>query len=482
MSVATAVAGEQEGVGLKRVLRTRDLVLYGVTMMFPLAPIAVYAAVSGSTAGHMAAAYVVAMIAMLFTALSYGAMAGAFPRAGSTYTFTRNGLNQYLGLLAGWAIMLDYLLFPTLNLIIIAAFAQQLAGTVSFFQGWDYWVWVIGALAIITALNMFEVKWLARVSTILVVVCLIVIAWFVVAAINSLNAGAGEGTIASTSPFWGGGLTFDTLLAGTAIACFSYLGFDAISTLAEETHNPTRSVSVAMVVALLIVTVLFIVQAYFAQLIHPSFADLPQEGGAFSIIFSEAGGLGKLGGFVVGDALSTVLSWAVIVAAIANATDSAGGASRLLFGMGRDGVIPKRIFSYLHPKTAAPIFNVLIIAILTVFAATRDLNTILAMINFGALFAFTLVNLAVIGHFVIRGGRRSPADLFRYLVLPGVGAVVILWLWTQLSSIDWLFGLRWPSDPAQLIPFGWLILGIVYVVWKSGFFRKPLPELKETHL
>ncbi|MGD0861209.1 MAG: APC family permease [Candidatus Limnocylindrales bacterium] len=474
MSVAAVDQGgaPAEGVGLKRVLGTRDLVVFGVMMMFPLAPIAVYAAVSGSTAGHMAAAYLVAMVAMLFTALSYGAMAGAFPKAGSTYTFTRNGLNQYLGLLAGWAIMLDYLLFPTLNFIIIAAFAQQLAGTVGLFQGLDYWFWVIAAIVVVTIFNLVEVRWLARASAFLVVICLIVIAWFVVASIGALNSGTGEATIVSTKPFFGDGLTFNALLAGTAIACFSFLGFDAISTLAEETHNPGRSVSLAMVIALLIVTVLFVVQAYFAQLVDPNWAALPQDGSAFSVIFAIAGG----------NLLSTVLSYAVIAAALANAIDATGGASRLLFGMGRDGVIPRRIFGYLHPKTAAPVINVGIIAILAIFACTRDLNTILAMINFGALFAFTLVNLAVIGHFVIRGGRRSPGDLLRYLVAPGIGAFVILWLWTQLSSINWLFALQWPSDPAQLIPFIWLLIGIAYVVWTSRFFRLPLPELKETHL
>ena len=227
-----------------------------------------------------------------------------------------------------------------------------------------------------------------------------------------------------------------------------------------------------MVIALLIVSVLFIVQAYFAQLIHPDWAGLPQDGSAFSIIFSEAGG----------NVLSTVLSYAVIAAALANAIDATGGAARLLYGMGRDGVIPKRVFGYLHPRTAAPVINVAIIGVLAIFASTRDLNTVLAMINFGALFAFTLVNVAVISHFVIRGGRRSPKDLLRYLVAPAIGAVVILWLWTQLSSIGWLFNRVWPGDLALLVPFVWLGLGIVYVVVVSRFFTKPLPELKETHL
>src|ERR1017187_6938413 len=162
-TAADSTAAPSGPIGLKRVLNTRDLIVYGIMMMFPLAPVAVYGAVQQQTGGHLFLAYLIAMVAMAFTALSYGAMAGAFPKAGSTYTFTRNGLNQYLGLLAGWAIMLDYLLFPTLNFIIIAAFAQQLAGTVGLFQGWDYWFWVIAAIAVVTIFNLVEVKWLARV-------------------------------------------------------------------------------------------------------------------------------------------------------------------------------------------------------------------------------------------------------------------------------------------------------------------------------
>jgi putrescine importer len=467
MSVAADTIGTPaEGVGLKRVLKTRDLVLFGVTMMFPLAPIAVYLDVTGATGGHMAIAYIVAMVAMMFTALSYGAMAGAFPKAGSTYTFTRNGLNQYLGLLAGWAIMLDYLLFPTLNYIILAYLASTLVG------GIDYWAWVIGAIVIVTIFNIVEVRWLARVSAVLVAVCIVVIAWFILAAIGYLNGGSGEGTVFSSSPFYGQGLTLDMLLTGTAIACFSYLGFDAISTLAEETHNPGRSVSIGMVVAVAIVTVLFIAQAYFAQLVHPDFTNLPGGPDAYTQIFREAGG----------DVLAKVLALAVVIAAIANATDATGGASRLMYGMGRDGVLPKPVFGYLWPRSATPVINVLIIAALSILVATKDISIVIAMINFGALFAFFLVNLAAISHYVIRLRRRTPADLVRYLGAPLVGAVVIIWLWFNLQSMAWLINLRAPDDILLAAPLAWLALGVVYVVWTSRFFRQPLPELKETHL
>jgi len=468
MSVTAVDQGgaQADGVGLKRVLGTRDLILFGVTMMFPLAPIAVYLDVTGATGGHMAMAYVVAMVAMMFTALSYGAMAGAFPKAGSTYTFTRNGLNQYLGLLAGWSIMLDYLLFPTLNYIILAYLASTLIG------GVDYWVWVIGAIAIVTFFNLVEVKWLARISAILVLVCIVVIAWFVLASVGFLAGGHGEGTVVSTKPFFGDGLTVDMLLAGTAIACLSYLGFDAISTLAEETRNPGRSVSIAMVVAVGIVTVLFIVQAYFAQLVHPDFTNLPGGPDAFTQIFRDAGG----------EVLAKVLAIAVVTAAIANGIDATGGASRLLYGMGRDGVLPKRIFGYLWPRSATPVINVAIIAVVSVLLATKDLSIIIAMINFGALFAFFLVNLAVISHFVVRGGRRAPAELLRYLVVPVVGAVVMIWLWFNLQSTSWIINLKAPSDILLAAPVIWLGLGILYIVLVSRFFTKPLPELKETHL
>jgi amino acid transporter len=468
MSVTAVDQGgaQADGVGLKRVLGTRDLILFGVTMMFPLAPIAVYLDVTGATGGHMAMAYVVAMVAMMFTALSYGAMAGAFPKAGSTYTFTRNGLNQYLGLLAGWSIMLDYLLFPTLNYIILAYLASTLIG------GVDYWVWVIGAIAVVTFFNLVEVKWLARISAILVLVCIVVIGWFVLASMGFLAGGHGEGTVISTKPFFGDGLTVDMLLAGTAIACLSYLGFDAISTLAEETRNPGRSVSIAMVVAVGIVTVLFIVQAYFAQLVHPDFTNLPGGPDAFTQIFRDAGG----------EVLAKVLAIAVVTAAIANGIDATGGASRLLYGMGRDGVLPKRIFGYLWPRSATPVINVAIIAVVSVLLATKDLSIIIAMINFGALFAFFLVNLAVISHFVVRGGRRAPAELLRYLVVPVVGAVVMIWLWFNLQSTSWIINLKAPSDILLAAPVIWLGLGILYIVLVSRFFTKPLPELKETHL
>ena len=299
---------------------TRDLVVYGVMMMFPLAPVALYAAVQQQTGGHLFLAYLIAMVAMLFTALSYGAMAGAFPRAGSTYTFTRRGLNPHLGLLGGWAITLDYVLFPTLNMILLGLFASAQWPAI------HYWWWLVSRTVIfVTFFNLREVRWLSRISAVLLLVSLVVIVWFVVSAVHSLHGGTGAGTVFSAKPIFNSAtFKWSPLFAGTAIACFSFLGFDAVSTLAEETKRPARAVSVAMVVSLLIVTVLFLIQTYFAALLVPNANKLTDPNTAYYTIFSLAGG----------KTLSTVLTVALIAACLANAIDSMGGASRLLFAMG----------------------------------------------------------------------------------------------------------------------------------------------------
>lgn len=451
-TVSSTVPAETEQVKLKRVLSTRDLIVYGIMMMFPLAPVAVYGAVQQQTGGHLFLAYLVAMVGMLFTALSYGAMAGAFPRAGSTYTFTSKGLHHDIGLLSGWAITLDYVLFPTLNMILLGLFASAQWPSI------HYWWWVVAAVIFVTFFNMREVRWLSRISAVLLLVSLVVIAWFAVGAIHALVGGTGAGTVFSAKPIFNSAtFRWSPLFAGTAIACFSFLGFDAVSTLAEETKRPARAVSIATVVSLLLVTGLFLVQVYFGALLVPNANKLPDPNTAYYTLFHLAGG----------STLSTVLTIALIAACLANATDSMGGASRLLFAMGRDNVIPKKVFGYLSPKSQTPLFNVLMIAGLTLILASRDLTTIINMINFGALLAFFLVNISVISYFFVRQRRRAGFQVVRYLLAPAVGAVVIIWLWFHLSGTAWAVGGIW------------LGLGICYMLFKTSFFRKPLPEYNE---
>ncbi|MCL6581356.1 MAG: APC family permease, partial [Firmicutes bacterium] len=404
---------------------------------------------------HMATAYLIAMLAMALTARSYGLMAGAFPVAGSTYSYTQRSLNPHLGLLAGWAIMLDYMLMPLLSYVVAAIFGATLL------PGVGYWVWIITALAIVTVVNILGVKSLANVTQVLVVFMFLVLIYFVVSAVVGLGRGVGAGTLLSLAPFYTQGtFNWSSIIAGTAIACFSFLGFDAVTTLSEEVKNPRASISKATVLSCFIVGVLFILQAYLAQLIWPDFATIPDLDAAFYFVAGRVGG----------QALSVLLTLAIMAACLANALDAQAGAARLLYGMGRDEVIPKGVFAYLHPKTKTPVFNLLLLAGVALVGATQNLDTIVSMINFGALVGFTLVNLSVIAHYFVKRRERGAAAVLNYLVLPGLGAVVCLTLWVNLSRLALTAG------------FIWLGLGLIYTMVSTRFFRKEPPILKEAKL
>jgi len=342
-----------------------------------------------------------------------------------------------------------------MSFIILAIFASTLFPVV------NYWVWILGAIVIVTFVNLRGVTSLAKMTTALVIFMFAVLIYFVVSAVIGLSSGVGEGTLFSLAPFFKKEtFQFSAILAGTSIACFSFLGFDAISTLAEETKDPAKNISVAIIVALVIVAFLFVLQAYLAQLIWPDFTTFPNLDSAFYFV------AGKVGGQV----LSVFLTLAIMIAGLANALDAQAGCSRLLYGMGKDGVIPQKIFGYVHPKTQIPVINIALLAVAAVIGATQSLETIISLINFGALFAFVMVNLAVIGHYYFKEKRRGLADTIRFLLVPAIGALICLLLWFSLSPLS------------QTVGFIWLAVGIIYTAVTTNFFRKPLPELKETQL
>ena len=311
---------------LKKALGFWQLLFYGVAFMVPIAPIVIYGVVTQVTGGHMAMAYLLAMIAMLFTAASYGQMAGEFPEAGSTYSYTRHGLNAHLGMLAGWTILLDYVLMPALSYVVIAVFGAQLIPSV------PYWVWIVIPLLLVTVVNIIGVKQMAGTTVVLLLLQLGVLAYFFIMALAGLGHGTGQGF--TIRPFYSENLQLGAVIAGTSIACFSFLGFDAISTLAEETRRPRTDISRATLMACLFAGFLFIAQAFFAQNLWPNYSSFPDLEAAFYFVAEQVGG----------QPLSIALTLGMIIAALANAVDAQAASARLLFGMGRDGVLPKRVF------------------------------------------------------------------------------------------------------------------------------------------
>lgn len=434
---------------LKRELGFWDVFIFGVGMMMPIAPIVVFGAVTMASMGHMALAYLIAVIPMSFTAYSYGQMAGAYPLAGSAFGYTQRAIHPYAGFFAGWSILLDYALFPILNYIVMAIFTQML------FPSLNYWVIAGTAICLVTLINLLGVKSVSRVNVFLVVFMFIAVFYFLGASYSSLSQGVGWG-LSSKAFFNPETFSLSALLLGTSIACFSFTGFDAMTTLAEEVHEPSKTLAKATVSVCFFMAVVFILQAFCAQAVFPDWTLFQSADSAFIEAAGAAGG----------QTLVTFLLIAMIAGAFANAIDSQAGVSRVLYAMGRDEVLPKKIFAYLHPKTKAPAYTLVLLALVAIIGATQDMEMIITMINFGALTAFMFVNLSVIFHYYIREQLRSGMNTLKYLIMPGLGFLTCLTLFLSLSA------------NAKIAGGIWTAIGLLYILFSTSFFRKPFKEIK----
>jgi len=430
---------------LKRILSRRDLILYGLVILTPTAPYPVYGIVQQTSQGHAVLSYLVAMVAMLFTAASYGKMSGVFPSAGSTYSYVQNALNPHVGFLAGWAMILDYFLIPLLSVIYAALTANRMVPQI------PYWVWAVSFTVAITLINVRGIRVTASAGNVMMFLMTTCAILFVVLAARWVVIQHGIGGLIAPEAFYNPG-TFGgrPLMLGAAIASISYIGFDAISTLAEDTINPERDISIATVSVCLIQTVFCVVTVYLAALVWPDFKSYPESETVILDIGRRAGGPWMMG----------FLTFILLVAGLASALTGQAGASRLLLGMGRDGVISRRIFAHVDPRYSTPSRSVYLMGAVSL-AGSLLLHFQLAveLLNFGAFVGFILVNLSVIRHFYLRLRRRTGLALFTNLLFPVAGAAVCGYVWLNLS---------WK---AQLAGFGWLALGAVYLAVLTRGFR-----------
>ena len=430
---------------LKRILSRRDLILYGLVILTPTAPYPVYGIVQQTSNGYAALSYLVAMVAMLFTAASYGKMSGVFPSAGSTYTYVQNALNPHVGFLAGWAMILDYLLIPLLSVIYAALTANRLAPQI------PYWVWAVSFTAAITLVNVRGIRVTARAGNVMMALMTICAALFVVLAARWVLARHGLAGLIAPEVFYDP-RTFSLrpLMLGAAIASLSYIGFDAISTLAEDTINPERDISIATVLVCLIQTVFCVVTVYLAALVWPDYHSYPESETVILDIGRRAGGPWMMG----------FLTFILLVAGIASALTGQAGASRLLLGMGRDGVISRRIFAHVDARYSTPSRSVYLMgAVSLVGSLVMRFQLAVELLNFGAFVGFILVNLSVIRHFYVRLRRRRGMAALTNLVFPLLGAIVCSYVWLNLS---------WK---ARVAGFGWLALGMIYLAVLTRGFR-----------
>jgi amino acid transporter len=373
--------------------------------------------------------YLIALIAVSFTAISYGKMAAAFPEAGSSYAYASKGLHPIAGYFTGWLMILDYILMPMLCVIIAAVTSHKLVPAI------PYSAWVIGTATIITSINLRGIEMTSRATLVFNLVLSASVLWFVVAAVWALQHGVGRSTLFSLEPFYSPRtFSLKAIMAATPMAVLSFLGFDGISTLAEDAKAPEKNVGRATMLVCLIAGILFILQTYLGQLVWPDYTTFTPLETAFS----------SIGHLVGGPGLAYLIALLVIGQAWASGITSQASASRLLFGMARGGLLPHFIFGHLHHKRHTPIYSMILMGAIAMIASLfLNLDNAAELTNFGACAGFMAVNLSVISHYFFRKRNRNGKAVVTSLVFPALGFGVCLWIWLSVSVLAMKVGAIW---------------------------------------
>ncbi|HEX3395643.1 MAG TPA: APC family permease [Steroidobacteraceae bacterium] len=429
---------------LHRALTTKDLVIYGLIFMVPIAPYSVFGFVYNDAKGMVPLAYLVGLIGMFFTALSYAAMSRAFPLAGSVYTYAQRGLHEIAGFFSGWLILLDYILIPSLLYLFSAVALRPVL------PGVPAWVWLAVFICFNAAVNLVGIQFTARVNRYMLIFELLVLALFVVVGLIALYGGMGAGKLTLTPIYDARVFSLSTIAGATSIAVLSFLGFDGISTLSEENRSGTNAVGRATVLSLLLVGALFMLQTWIATDLSAGMRYSSPET-AFYEITQRAGGAWLR--------LITIIA-TVIATAIANAMAAQAAVSRILFAMARDGKLPA-ILARVHPRYKTPYVSTLVVALISLlvgllFASRLDELTLI--VNFGALSSFVLLHLSVINHYLIR--QRS-GDWLRHLIFPLIGLAIIVYVLYEMDH------------KARVLGLAWITIGIFYYQILTFWYKKP---------
>ncbi|MBK0419904.1 APC family permease [Leucobacter sp. CSA1] len=431
----------------KRVLGTPSLVLFGLVYMVPLTVFTTYGIVTSLTGGRLVDSYLITLVVMLFTARSYARMSTAMPYAGSAYVYTQQSLGGATGFLVGWVLLLDYLFLPMINYLVVGLYMNE------YFPAIPNWVWILVSIAIVTVLNIVGIVSVARTNFVIIAVQAVFVVLFVGFGISTATGN----DVDLLAPFVGDGSEAagqtGVLFNGAAILALSFLGFDSVSTLAEEAKDARRTVPRAIMSVTLGAGLIFILLAYVSQLVFPS-NEFDNVDTASTQVIAAAG-----------DWLAVLFVAGYSAGALGSALTSQASVSRILFAMGRDGVLPRPVFGRLSKRFGTPVTAISIVSVVSLLAIVIDLATLSNMISFGALFAFSFVNLSVLVHFYIRKGERSGWAWLNNLVLPVVGVGLTIWLWTSLSPQTFVLGLSW------------LGVGVVLLLIITRFFTRPTPTL-----
>lgn len=444
MTLKAGAPGETQpsSLRLRRALSLWDLIIIGIVIVQPIAPMGIFGVISNEAGGHVVTTILIAMVAMLFTAISYGKMARAYPSAGSAYTYVSQEIHPALGYVTGWAMVLDYVLNPLICTVICAKLTQNIL------PGLPYWALATAFAVAFTALNLLAVKTSARINDVLAAGMMIVVVVFFAFAVRFVWGLHDHGARVFTQPFYNPQtFSFHGVFRGTSIAVLTYIGFDGISTLSEEAENPRRNILLATVLVCIITGVLSSLEVFAAQLIWGS-NPFPREmvESAFPLVARQAGGF----------FLFHLLNFTILVANIGSGMGAQLAAARLLYGMGRSDAIPRAFFGAIAPGRRIPVNNIVLIggiALLGAFLLSYQRGV--ELLNFGAFIAFMGVNAAAFVHYY----WNAPVKNWLNFAAPLLGFAICFFIWLNLSHM------------AKVAGTVWIAMGILYGAIRTRGFH-----------
>ncbi|AAZ28008.1 APC family permease [Colwellia psychrerythraea] len=441
---------KEDKLQLTKSLSLFGLVLFGLAYMTPMIVFGTYGVLYEESGGNVASSYLFALIAMLFTAGSYALMAHKYPSAGSSYTYVTKVFGDRIGFLVGWTILLDYLFLPMVIWLIGGIYLEAMA------PGIPEWFWILSFIVVTSVLNLIGVNVAKKVNLVLMLLQIVVIVAFCALAVMYINASGGVIAAPSTDSFTGG--NFSLIFSGAAIACYSFLGFDAVSTMAEETENPKKNVPKAIMLVTLIGGIIFVASSYILNSAFPDISVFAAESAAADIAK-------QVGGVI----FSSIFVATLIIAQFTSGVSAQASASRLMYVMGRDGVLPKGIFGKLHATFKTPYMTILMVGFIGLLALKMDVATSTSFINFGAFIAFIFVNMSAFSEFFkLEKNERTLGATLIHIVFPSIGTIAVMKLLISLDS------------NAVMLGCIWLAIGLCYLAYLITKGQKLKMDIKES--
>lgn len=439
---------------LKRTLSLPLLIMFGLAYLAPTVVFNYYGLFTQSTSGMYALAFLITTVVMFFTAYSYCQMVKAFPIAGSAYTYVQRSVQPHVGFLTGWVMLIDYLLLPMICYLLLGIYINE------YFPVIPVWVIVVVVAGIVCVINIIGMKAATIIDSIIICAQIAFTLLFILVCVKHAVGPEGVGRVIVPEAIYNPQtVDLGTIMTASAILCVSFVGFDAVTTMVEETKNPEKVMTPAILGVTIGAGVLFMITAYCTQIAWPDgwklIAD-PDSG-----IFEFFPAIGKVW---MGDIFFVVDNFATLICAMAGIA----AVSRILYSMGRDNIIPKKFFGKLSPKFQTPVNNILLTTLIALSALFYQDNLMGAasLVSFGAVSGFFMVNLSVVTHYYFRKKMRGGKNTFKYLIMPVIGMLTLVVVFINLET------------SAKILGFSWLAIGIVYLAFKTKGFRSLPPEMK----